>query len=209
MRIILTLLIIAGLITGYFKFETWRKERTEKYWAGECLKKIEPLVRPQGKTLLPDEAAYFKLIHFVQKSKAAGLDVPKMITGACGLLGLQEEAGKAIENSIMDGHAMAQKLQLLDDVVNMINLENGESVEVKIAGWQGEKAAVGQVVPAALAPEAASHLANLQLMPATVRDAQGNTVTASVVNHATTLQSMGVITRESFERVKAAGPQKK
>ncbi len=211
MRFILTLLIIAGLIAGYFRFETWRKERTENFWASECRKWVEPLTRLQGKstTLLPDEANFFKLIHFLQKAQAAGVDLPKMITGACVQLEFQDETGEIIRKSVEDGYNKAQKLQLLDDMVNMINLERGEAALIKCAGWVDEKVAVGQIVPTAYAPEAACHLANLQLMPVCVRDAQGNTVTESIVERAIALERMHVITRESLERVKAAGPPKK
>ncbi|MCE9520350.1 MAG: hypothetical protein K8R87_12460 [Verrucomicrobia bacterium] len=211
MRIILTLLIIAGLIAGYFKFETWRQERTEKYWAGECRKWMEPLTREREKPvpLVPDEAAFFKLIYFLQKAKIAGVDLPKMIAAACVQLELPEEAGQVISKNVEESYEKAQKLQLLDDMVNMINLERGEAALIKSPGWLDEKVAVGQVVPVALAPEAACHLANLQLMPAVVRDAQGNTVTESIVARATALESMHVITRESLDRVKAAGLPKK
>lgn len=211
MRFILTLIIIAGLIAGYFRFETWRKERTENYWASECRKWMEPLTRKREKPvpLVPDEAAYFKLLYFLQKARVAGVDLSKMITGACVQLEFQDEAGEIIRKSVEDGFDKAQKLQLLDDMVNMINLERGEAALIKFAGWVDEKIAVGQIVPTFFAPEAACHLANLQLMPACVRDAQGTTVTESIVTRAVALERMRVMTSESLARVKAAGAPKK
>jgi hypothetical protein len=207
MRFLVTLLLFAGIISGFYLFENWRRERTDRYWAGECRKWVEPLARRQAgsASLQPDEAAFFRMLYLLQKARAAGVDLSKMVSDACDALDLQDGAG-LVKESIEASYEMAKRLQLFDDIGNMISLERGEPAFIRAVGWQDEKIAVAQVVPPLLAPEAARHLANLQLMPACVRDAQGETVTAFGVDRARALERAHVIGRESLERVLAAGP---
>lgn len=211
MRLVITLFVIVGLIVGWFKFQDWRKDRTERYWSGECMKWLEPVVRAQGagSKLKPDEAAYFKLLHFMHKTTAAGIDMTKTMTDAITELGITDEPADLIRESIKAAYEEAKKLMILDDISNQVEMEKGNAPLIKLPGWEDDKAAFAQIVPASLAPEAARQVPNLEMVPASVRDARGDQVTPSMLTRALTLERCNIISRQSRERVQAALQQAK
>lgn len=206
MRFLVTLLVVAGLVSGWFLLQNHRRERQERSWAVRLKERLDPLVATggRGEAGLPDEAAFFRMIYFLRNAEAGGADRDKMISDAVDLLGLPGNAASLVRESVDAAYATSGGLQLFEDIGNDIRLEKGEPAVIRAPGWQDEMVCAGQILPPLLAPEAAGHLANLRLMPVAVRDAQGDAPTAYTLERARLMEQARIITRESLDRIQTA-----
>jgi hypothetical protein len=150
--------------------------------------------------------AFHHLISFLHKAEASGTNMEKMVTDACTDMGLDDSTSSLIRDALTNDLKMAKKLQLFDDQINLINLEHGEPAIVGASGFKGERTAVAQIIAPMYAPEAAQSLANLILVPASVRDSWGE-ITDGTETFAHELSSGHIMTKESLDRVMAANPR--
>ncbi len=221
MRFLIVLIVIAGLIIGWFKIKENRKGRQDRQWVSQ----LAPLVgkftggSPDKKTTgaQPDEAAFFQLLFFFHKAEESGVDMnftstppdeestpwvdmSAKLDAACKELNVPP-LNATVKESLKANYAEAKKLHILDDLDNLLALERGEPATVKLPGWEKDKAVVAHIISPLYAPEAAQNLGNLQIIPASVRDAMDEKLTPSIIERARRFQSANIITRETFDKI--------
>jgi hypothetical protein len=199
--------VIAGAVAGWLLIKQNRLEHEQRFWMGELRQHMKNFQGPTAsRSLLPDEVSFHHLLSFLHKAEASGVDMDKMISDACQDMGLDDSTTSLIRDGLNNDIKMAKKLQLFDDQVNLINLEHGEPAIVGAPGFRGEKTAVAQIISPVYAPEASQSLANLILVPASVRDAWGD-ITDGIETFAHELATGHIMTKESLDRVMAANPR--
>lgn len=221
MRFFLVLLVITGLIIGWFKIKENRKGRQDRQWVSQLVPLIGNFTggSPDKKTTgaQPDEAAFYQLLYFFYDSEQKGVDMnftssppdeastpwvdlSAKLDAACKELNVPP-LNSVVKESLKANYAEAKRLHILDDLDNTLSLERGEPATVKLPGWEKDKAVLGHIISPLYAPEAAQSLANLKLMPASVRDAMDEKLTPSMLDRARRFQSTNIITRETFDKI--------
>lgn len=221
MRFFLVLLVIAGLIIGWFKIKENRKGRQDRQWVSQLVPLIGKFTGggPDKKTtgLLPDEAAFFQLLYVFHKAQENGVDmnftsqppdedstpwvdISSKLDAACKELNVPP-LHIVVKESLKASFAEAKRLHILDDLDNLLSLERGEPATVMLPGWEKDKAVVGHIISPLYAPEAAQSLANFQLLPASVRDAMDEKLNPSMLDRARRFQSANIITRDTFDKI--------
>jgi hypothetical protein len=204
MRFLLTILIIGGLIAAAVMLRDKRDEMRTQAWAVQLM----PFMRGQTDGSLnadapglPDEAAFYKLLYMLYSLEQRRLDLRVILQETCSRLGLLGEKADLVQETLMENYATAKRFHMFDTPSNLVKLERGEPVPIEFPGWSGELSAVGQVVPAELAPETANSLPNLVLLPAAARDAQDGSISALTQDHARNLSRCGFLDRMSLDAI--------
>jgi hypothetical protein len=206
MRFFLVLLVIAGFISGYFLIQQNRREQEERFRMNLCKDQLVHFIGPGvSRSLTPDEPSYFKLLLFLHTADHDGKDVPKILTDTLSDLNVEDYLAAFLQENIMSNLRAANELKIFDDPANLMNLEHGETAIIATPGWKGEKLVLLQIVPPLYAPEASQCLANLMLAPELVRDAWPQEITPYIQERGSILLGKHLITRESYERIVAAG----
>jgi hypothetical protein len=79
---------------------------------------------------------------------------------------------RAALDQTVSNYEILTKLGVFSDPANLIRMERGEAPYAKALGWEEEKIVLGHRISPFFAPEAASHLLNLVVMPESIRDLQ-------------------------------------
>lgn len=207
MRIILILIVMAGLYAGWLLVQQNRQEKEEKYWVKELATRLQKVTGSQSsRDPETNEAPLFRLVYFLYKADNAKMDMPKLINEACEEINLDSNAASVLLENLMDDLNAAKRFEVFNDPINLMNLERGDTATIAGGGWKGEKLAVAQQISGLLAPEAAQCAANLVLVPAMVRDAWDDSVTHFTVERAYVLQRAHFISKESYDRIAALKP---
>ena len=202
MRTFLPILLICGLVAGYFSYKKWRTKQTERYWADQFRAHVEPFNgRSGGSDLFPDEAAFFRLIYFIDHAEKQGVDVPKMMDQGCELMGFDFDGAATIKQGVQDNMNQARKFGILEGISDLLSLEKGDAPTISSGDWAGQKIVVGQKVSPVLASESALHIANLQLMPEIIRAADEPRVSPGTEGTVRALQNKNVIKSSSLDRI--------
>lgn len=204
MRFILTLFLIGGLVGAAFLLRDKRVEMRNGAWALQVM----PLVRPQldgtlnpAAPALPDESAFFKLLYLLHSLEERKLDLRSIIQETCSKLGILGDKAYLVQETLMENYETAKRFHMFDEPSSVMKLERGETVPIELPGWEGELAAVGQIVPAEKAPEIANCLPNLVLLPAAARDAQDGSMSAQTQEHARNLSRCGFLDRITLDSI--------
>jgi hypothetical protein len=204
MRFFLTLLIIGGLVALGFLLRDKRVEMRNQAWAV----RVMPLLRAQtdgslnpAAPALPDEAAFFKLLHMLHTLEEQQLDLRSILQETCSRLGMLGEKADLVQETLLDNYETARRFQMFDEPSNLMKLEAGEPVPIQVSGWDGELSAVGQIVPPDLAPETANCLPNLVLLPVAARDAQDGSISNQTQEFARNLARCGFLDRLTLDNI--------
>lgn len=221
MRFLLVLFVIAGLIYGWFKIKENRKGRQDHQWVSELVPLIGKFTSgsPDKKSAVTqtDEAAFYQLLYFFHNAEEHGVDMnftstapdeeatpwvdmSAKLDAACKDLNVPT-LSSVVKESLKANYAEAKRLHLLDDLDNALSLEHGEPAFIKLPGWEKEKAVMAHVISPLYGPEAAHNLANMQILPASVRDVMDVKPTPAMMDRARRLQSANIITRDTFEKI--------
>jgi hypothetical protein len=100
---------------------------------------------------------------------------------------------RMVAENLMDNFAAAKTLGVFKDPANLLRMENGDAPYAKAAGWEEELVVVGHKLSPIVAPEAASSLANLVLMPEIARDLQTHEVRGFTNEHIKKWREEGII----------------
>src|SRR4051812_39458014 len=204
MRFFLTLLIIGGLIAGAIMLRDKRVEMRTQAWAVQVM----PYMRAQtdgslnaAAPALPDEAAFFKLLYMLYSLEEHKLELRTILQETCSRLGMLGEKADLVQETLLENYDTAKRYHMFDDPSKLMKLERGEPVPIEVSGWSGELSAVGLIVPAEYAPEAANCLPNLILLPAAARDAQDGSISALTQDHARNLSRCGFLDRMTLDAI--------
>jgi hypothetical protein len=213
MRLLTLLLLIAGAISGVILFKNWRRDVQHQRLVDSMKAQLQPVARPApGGPLLPDEAAYYKLMAFMQKSAAAGNDIDDLLSSAIDSIGITGGRATLVKTRIMDAYNLMMKHKVFEDTATIVALGNGQAPVIKSGPWKDQALVLSQTIPPLLAHDIARDPANLRLLPESVRDAHDSLDPASspgLLDAARILRSNSSISAESFERVMAQIPQQK
>lgn len=207
-RIIEVLVLLGGLVGAYFIYLDYAAKHKEKnnHWADD----VGRLIREQrsGSTMdapdgrwFADDGTFYRilgLIHDGERHKySAGDTVKNGVSGS----GLRPGEAKMAADMLLENHRIAKQMGVFDDLTNMLRLERGESPICQAKGWEDEPLAVGRMLSPLVAPEASLSLANLVLMPKTMRDLQSNDLQGFTPELAKKWLAERIITPESHQAI--------
>lgn len=205
MRFIAILLIIAGLISGWFYLQKKRVESSAKAWAAQLAAHLpdQVLEADTAETKKKAETNVYWILFYFDKLAVGGMDPVTVLADACDQLKMTTEQSTVLRNNLMANYEAAKKYRIYEDVTNIVKLEQGIPPLMKMSGWEDETVALSYIIPPSMAPEAAGATANFMLMPAIVNDAQGGRVTTSMVDQAKAMERAKIITKTSLEELVA------
>jgi hypothetical protein len=204
MRFFLTVVIVCGLVSLGFLLRDKRAQMQTQAWSVQLMPYVRPLTdgtQNHAAPALPDEAAFFKLLCMLYTLDQQRLDLRHILTETCSRLGLLGDKADLVQETLLENYEMAKRFHMFDEPSSLVKLERGEAVPIQFSGWNGELAAVGQIVPSSLAPELANCLPNLILLPAAARDAQDGSISAQTLDHARNLSRCGFIDRMTLDAI--------
>lgn len=202
MRTLAIIVVAFGIYAGWELFQKDRQQKVAAAWASECAKIIESQARGTPNSVSPglaDEGAFFKTMHFLHKADVAGYSVGEVAGAACDQLGIGGEVKSLIVSSLSTNYATAKQLRLFEEPFNAVRLEQGLSGMVALAGWEDEPVGVGHLVPPYLAPDLANSLANLILMPVSVRDSQTGSLSLMAMEQARKLERADLLPKPTLD----------
>jgi hypothetical protein len=209
MKFLTFVLVLACAIYGYYTIPPYLQKRHEHFWAAPLAAHIEKQTKgvlQAGNPTQPDEANFFWILFYLNKAESAHEDLRTLVGNACMEAELGDSLASVVKDSLLVNYEAAKKLRLFEEATNVIKLEQGEPALIKFPGLEDMKVTVGYVVLPTLAPEAANSLPNLLLLPEMVRNAQSDAVTTYVIERASAFENIGVIKRDSLERIRLLKP---
>jgi hypothetical protein len=212
MRFFGFLILAAGVISGVFLFRNWRDKVEHQRWVDDTKTNIEAYVRPTAGngSLLPDEAPYFKMQHFLNKAESSAQDIDGLLGEALEAMGVAGTRGSIIKAGIMEGYALLKRLKVFDDLASSLGLQSGEAPVVKSGALKDQRLVLSQILPAHIVPSLARHPANLRLMPEAVRDARDSLppgAATGLLDVARNFRSADILSAEGLERLQNALPK--
>ncbi|MEY4483493.1 MAG: hypothetical protein RL693_945 [Verrucomicrobiota bacterium] len=209
MRFLVILLIIGGLIYGWFALQKNRVENRAKAWAAQLVPHLsdQPISADAQETARKAGANLYWILFYFDKLVMEGMEPGTVLIDACNQLNMPDEKAAILRVNLLANYETAKKYQIFDDITNVVKLEQGTPPLMKMSGWEDEPVALGYIVPPSIAPEAAGALANLTLMPAFVNDVQNDRITTTVLEQARTMEKAKIILKSSFDEIVALAKQ--
>lgn len=205
MRIIAILLIIGGLVSGWFLLQKKRVENRASAWAAQLAPHLKDQDMAAGKGEESKKVAtnFYWILYYFDKLVTEGMDPGTVLTDACNQINMSTEKAALVQKNLLANYETAKKYRIYEDVTNVVKLEQGEPPLMKMSGWEDEPAVIGYIVPPHLSPEAVGSLANLTLMPSIVSDAQSGQVPPNLLEQARAMERAQIITKVSLEEIAA------
>lgn len=207
MRLLAIIIVAVGAYSGWVLLQKEQTRRVNEGWAQQCAEVIRAQATGKaapGAGTTPDEASFFKALHFLQKAERSQRDLYAVVGDACTQLGITGGQKGLVQDALLANYESARKMKLFDDPMNLVRMEQGQPPLMVLAGWEGEPLGVGVVIPPMHAHELANHLVNLVLMPVSVRDAQTDRVTREMTETARKFEQAGVLPRATLESINFA-----
>lgn len=129
-------------------------------------------------------------------SPDAAITLSQTINGTGGL------QAKLTRNSLMRNLKIAHELGLLT-AANREKLRRGHAAIITLGPYAGETVEIDHIVPFSLAPELGNNLANLEMTPMKVNRSKLDHVGARQLEQAGVFFEAGLLTPQSYEKVKA------
>jgi len=205
MRIIAILLIIGGLVSGWFFLQKKRVENRAGAWAAQLAPRLKDQnvdagTREESKKVA---ANFYWILYYFDKLIDEGMDPGTVLTDACNQINMPGEKAALVQKNLLANYEIAKKYRIYEDVTNVVKLEQGVPPLMKMSGWEDEPAVIGYIVPPHLSPEAAGSLANLTLMPSIVSDVQSGQYPPNILEQARAMERVQIITKVSLEEITA------
>jgi len=178
-KLIAFLIIIGGMSGAYMLYMDYTSKEKEKRnpSADEIRRVITSTLKPQDLTDTEDpwyssEAAVFRILGFLHQAEEQRYSVGETIKVAVSGSGARPGEAKIIADMLEENYSLAKKLGVFNELANVMKMREGLAPTAKAKGWEDERLVVGHLLTPVIAPEAARSLANLVIMPASVRDMQ-------------------------------------
>lgn len=175
------LIIIGGLSGGYMLYQDYAAKEKERRnpAADEIRRVIAETLKPQNLSNTEDpwyasEAALFRILAYLNTAEQEKYSVGETINAAVSESGARPGVGKIIGSMLEENYALAKRLGIFNELGNVMKMRDGLNPTAKAKGWEDERIVAGHLLSPTIAPEAARSLANLVLMPASVRDMQSD-----------------------------------
>ncbi len=202
------LIIVGGLVGGFFVYKDYAAKVREKRnsSADEIRRVIAASQDPdelagQEDPWFANEGAVYRILGLLHKAETSNYNIGVTLNSAVSGSGARVGEGKLIIEMLQNNYTTAKKLGVFDDLSNLLKLEQGRPPTAKAKGWEDETLVVGHVLTPVLAPEAASSLANLVLMPASARDMQNDDLGSFSFEMAKKWLTEQIITPESMRAI--------
>ena len=162
----------------YQDYAAKEKERRNPS-ADEIRRVIAETLKPQNLVHTEDpwfasEAALFRILAYLHTAEQEKYSVGETIDAAISGSGARPGEAKIISNMLEESYALARKFGIFNELSNIMKMRDGINPTAKAKGWEDERIVAGRLLTPTIAPEAARSLANLVLMPASVRDMQSD-----------------------------------
>lgn len=162
----------------YQDYAAKEKERRNPS-ADEIRRVIAETLKPQNLAHTEDpwfasEAALFRILAYLHTAEQEKYSVGDTIDAALSGSGARPGEAKIISNMIEENYALARKFGIFNELSNIMKMRDGFNPTAKAKGWEDERIVAGHLLTPTIAPEAARSLANLVLMPVSVRDMQSD-----------------------------------
>lgn len=144
-----------------------------------------------------------KIVYWLDAARRKGMGPQTAIGFAQSLNHTREPRASLVRESLLRNLKIGEELGLLTDD-NRRRLREGNAAVITLGPYAGEPAEIDHIIPHSLAPEAGNELANLEMLPKTLNREKSNRVGDRQLSHAKRLLDAGLLTPESFARVKAA-----
>ncbi len=206
MRIISILLIIAGLVSGWFMLQKKVVENRAGAWAAQLAPHLKDQDTSVDKDVSSKNAAtnFYWILYYFDKLVTEGLEPDTVLTDACNQIKMPVEKAALVRKNLLANYETAKKYRIYEDITNVVKMEQGDPPTMKMSGWEDELAVIGHIVPPHLSPEGEGSLANFILMPAIVRDAQTGQTPSNILEHARAMERARIITKISLEEIVAS-----
>ncbi len=207
-RTIEVLVIAGGLVGAFFVYEDYAAKQKEKHnHFAEDIGKIirdqraENQMESQTGRWFADDGAFYRILGLIHDGERHKYSPGETVKNGVSLSGLRPGEGKMVIDMLVENHRIARQMGVFDDMSNQLRLERGEAPICQAKGWEDEPLAVGRVLSPLVAPEASLSLANLVLMPKTMRDLQSNDLSGFTPDMAKKWLSERIITPESHQAI--------
>jgi hypothetical protein len=205
-KFLTSLLMIAAVFAIYQLFTEYKAEKhaTSNAW----VERMRPLIKDHvsdaaatGEDPSVGEGSFLRIIYMAMRAEQDGYTMDDTIREAATGAGVSGTEASFIAQAVTESIAMARRMGALDPP-NVLAMERGESPVAHASGWEDEKLVAGLLIPPTLAPEAVNALPNMRLVPESIRDMQGEHLTAEQVDKARAFLVQKIITPESMNAIR-------
>lgn len=148
-----------------------------------------------------------KIVYWLHAAETRGLSPTTSITLAQWLNWTREPRASLVRESLLRNLKIAEALGLFD-AENQQRLRQGKAGIVTNGPYRNSPVEIDHIVPYSLAKEAGNELANLEMMPEPLNRRKSDRVGSRQLAQAEKLLAAGLITQESFARVKRQATRK-
>lgn len=142
-----------------------------------------------------------KIVYWLDQSRRRYLTPEKAVDIALWENGYPKVRAALVKESLLRNLKIAEELGLLT-AANRDRLRQGKAAVATTGPYSGESVEIDHIVPVSLAPEVGNELANLEMLPKTLNREKSNRVNERQLAHAERLREAGLLTGESYARVK-------
>jgi hypothetical protein len=143
-----------------------------------------------------------KIVYWLDQSQRHYNRAEKAVDIALWENGCPKVRAALVKESLLRNLRIAEELGLLTSG-NRNRLRQGKAAVATMGPYNGEPVEIDHIVPVSLAPEVGNELANLEMLPKTLNREKSNRVNERQMAHAERLREAGLLTEESYARVKA------
>ena len=142
-----------------------------------------------------------KIVYWLDQSRRRYLAPETAVDLALWENGCPKVRAALVKESLLRNLKIAEELGLLT-AANRDRLRQGKAAFATTGPYSGESVEIDHIVPISLAPEVGNELANLEMLPKTLNREKSNRVSERQLAHAERLREAGLLTGESYTRVK-------
>lgn len=202
------LIILGGLLGAFFLYKDYAAKTKEKRnVSSEEIRRIIAAslkmedLEGREDPWFANEGAVYRILARLHEAEKGHYNVSQTLTTAVSGSGARSGEGKLIVEMLNNNYSIAKKLGVFEDLGNVLKMEQGRAPIARGKGWEDEPLAIGHVLTPVLAPEAATSLANLVLMPVTARNMQTDELNGFGYEHAKKWLSEQIITPDSMRAI--------
>jgi hypothetical protein len=202
-RFLAFLIILGGVVGGLMLYKDYAKQTKEsRNTAAEEIGRIVQDMRSReapgtvDDLVLANEDVVFRMLYQLHQAKKNHYSVEDTLKST-----ISGRNGRPVVEQMVENFRVAESLGVFKDLTNLLKLEQGQPPIATAPGWEDEPLAVGYLLSPTFAPEAATSLANLQVMPAVVRDMQSTELGSFSSENSKRWLAEKIITPESYRMI--------
>jgi hypothetical protein len=173
------------------------------------VQKLKPLIDTHEKVELSSDdgvpyftnkGSFYQLLALLHQSRKEKYDLEQTIDSV--LVGaIIKDKHVMMREAILSNFKVASEMQLFDDIDNLERMQQGLAPVIHTKGWEDEPTDVGHIISPLHAPEAASSLINMIIMPESYRDLQRHSIVGFTDALIRRWREAGVINAESAKDI--------